>query len=224
MITLSPRHRDNAKDLKTQEFLVFLNTLHCGYSDIVDHRRLTIRMDTSFHDFLWILQEKTALCMIPPRDLVKPAKAEQSDLSRESSKTISACGDSRGFLEEIEAKVKSKSSCDVQRPVEFLVETQSTRAKQYQKAKGSLAIPETTINQVYPYTRSQKDRGYTLNDGPWRYKIMVFNSLFSDITNENDYQEMLKAVKAHAEKTSAVTKLVVIHVSYRLLFVKGSMC
>jgi len=192
--------------------------LHYGYSDIVNDIQLYFNYNTSFHDFLRTLRDQTVLCTIPPRDL--PQKLALSDgwrsPTRESSKTLSIHEDLNSntpLFEQVDTIDKNDFHVLAK---DFKVETQSTKAKKY---KGTGNNTSTTQNYPVPQVtrrpRSPSERGYTLNDGPWRYKVASKrnDSHFTDMTDEDGYQVMLNALKAEGVTGSGRNKVIVMHVS-----------
>lgn len=62
--------------------------------------------------------------------------------------------------------------------------------------------------------QSVDQRGYSLTNGPWRYKIasIPVTPVFTDIRNGVDYVQMLEALKIEASKGSGSAKVVIMHV------------
>jgi hypothetical protein len=89
--------------LKKYEFEAILNTLHYGYSNIMDKTKLYFDYSTSFLDFLETLRQQTVLCTIPPLDF-HPVTAQSELLrspTRETSKTLSHEKPSRDTSKEL---------------------------------------------------------------------------------------------------------------------------
>lgn len=133
-------------------------------------------------------------------------------LSRESSQTLAGYGDEEPEMFNPAANLKQPYG-DIFPGA--MVESQSAKAKQYQGTCQSPLLVNAPTEQAKSFVHSSNEKGYTLDKGPWHYKIAVNGACFRDISIEDNYKEMLSALKARVAIKSERSKVVMMHVSIK---------
>lgn len=133
-------------------------------------------------------------------------------VSRESSRTLSA--EEEPVSLETTTFLATQKPCDRSNFTERAIKSQDGGGKEGQEMSET---PIVMSQPASPSIHTPEERGYTLNAGAWRYRITTSpGAPFIDISNEEDFKDMVKTLKDQAENESKSdpVKVIVMHASY----------
>ncbi len=174
------------------DFRVYLKTLEDGRWDRIKTIRLFFDYRTTFVHFVASLHDETKQCIIPP---LKPIDPDRPDPHRRAS-VIS--------LSRSESPERNPASQSTTLPI-----------------RNARRDPRTSLEPIFR-ARSQIDRGYTLDDGPWICCLTSggeVDNIRVPIVDEVSYNDMVSKVK-RLNSVNAKSKgvkdvsILVMHVSF----------
>ena len=197
---------------------------------------LYFTLNTPFHEFQQVLRNETKLSTIPPLEIVKPDALPWSSVERSTSPELPHGGSNasdysssrRGsiFGENAQSRQPSVSSPSTKMPVQTA--TQSRRPSRLLSpttARGELGSPASKKAKSTlpgPRPRSTSMKGYSLDDGPWTYRIYNMEdprirNPYIELNDEEGYLEMMYNLKDAIKKSPGAQHRVMFwHVSIHI--------
>lgn len=197
---------------------------------------LYFTLNTPFHEFQQVLRNETKLSTIPPLEIVKPDALPWNSVERSTSPELPRGGSNasdyslsrRGSTvgENTQSRRPSISQPSSKMPV--LPATQSRRSSQLlnpttaREELGSPASKKAKSSPPWPRPRSASMKGYSLDDGPWTYRIYNtedprVRNPYIELNDEEGYLEMMYTLKDAIRKSPGAQHRVVFwHVSIHI--------
>lgn len=237
-VTRPAYYKDN--EMK-YEFHIYLRMLQGGNGRYYQSTKLYFSYNVPFYSFLRALQDATQLCVIPPHRIhvdisssqeagakITGAKAEPRTLEPRLSRDDrqEAVG---SFHQQISSPLSSSRTVSVflhgessNDSVTCLGPVDPVMAPQKIQAIKSPPTPKVTTVNESRKAHPGRDRGYTLEDGPWSYLVVKISSplsgrIWQRLSDTDEYAGMLETIKWHVRahpKDEIVA--IVMHVSPHL--------
>ena len=202
------------------EFHIYLRMLQGGNGKHCQSTKLYFSYNVPFYSFLRALQDATQLCVIPPHRIhvdisssqeagakITRAKAEprtlEPGLSRDDRQEAvgsfdqqisSPLSSSRTVPVFLHGESSSNDSITCLDPVDPMIVPQKIQA-----IKSPPTLKVTTVDESRK-AHPGRDRGYTLEDGPWSYLVVNIASplsgrIWQRLSDTEEYAGMLETIK-----------------------------
>jgi hypothetical protein len=236
-----PKPVDYNNNKSKYEVIVYLWMLQGGNGRYLRTRKLYFSYKAPFHSFLRSLQDATQLCVIPPlridneSPVTKEACPEIAKVNTESttSEAVVASEEEQETMESVDQRVPSSSSSRAASisldglsssddSTTFLDHIDPGTVSQRMKVLKNRPLPRAFNASERSGPCGTRDRGYTLDDGPWSYIVVNEASpqsgrIWQMIANSDEYLQMLETIRRRAEGCPKDTiSAVVMHVSLHL--------
>lgn len=178
---------------------------------------LAFSYNTPFHRFLRTLEDRTQLCVIPPvkisQSLSRPKKIGDRDpyLTPEPPTPASTVtmDHAQETIESADEKLSSSNSSrttPITKDDQSSSSVSSTTHNDPKTASGKIKppkkffSPKASTSEEISRPWSCKDRGYTLDHGPWSYRIVDQMNppscrIWKRLAAPDDYIEMMETIK-----------------------------
>jgi hypothetical protein len=187
------------------EFAAVLRSLVGGHGGTLSTTALFFDYGTSFPLFQIILRDITQLSTIPPTILEQGSSCQNEtrpEIGSDMSSQISSIHHDQGIQKRVHDQGSDSSDPRLSPAYSPTLDT-----------KDCPNLPR----KVKP--RCPSARGYTIDDGPWLYRIEIKaearSSPFTEITEESSYLKMLDGIKEISRKdTKNEYQVILFHVGY----------